>query len=222
MPKVFCWKNRRTWPVDWPGCEIEPDSEAAWRLASRLEQEYSSFVAYHACRPLDVASYYRDGVGIASHSDLLQLALCIFADGTFSEISPEDVLAAAQDMPSTSDARLYVALDDRHIINWCGHYLLYGSEYVTGIAAGLMRRYGRDYRQYLKSFGRPTVFELQIPLDWMSGDCLAELASVMSRAVFHNNVACEEDFTVTLHRHVPPEFIRLHSHPKVIRDPLSR
>lgn len=178
-------------------------------------------MAYHACRPIDVSSYYKDGLRIARHYDLVEIAQGIFANGNFDEISRDDVFASAQEMPSTSDNRLYVALDDRHIINWCGDYLLYGSEYVIGIAAGLSRNHISDYRQYLKNFGKPTIFKLQLPLTLMSVDCLAELASGMSRAVFNNDIAHEEDFTVTLHQPVPPEFITSHFHPTYIEDPLA-
>lgn len=222
MQKVFSWKDGTTWPDNWPGCEIEPNSSRAYELASQLRRQYDCFVAYHACRPIDTTSYYQNGLRLADHTALLNDALRIFGDGNFSEISREDVVESARAMPSSSNARLYVALDDRHIVSWCGHYLLYGSEYITGIAAGLTRLNGFDYRQHLKSSGRPTMFELHLPLSWIGGDCLAELSSVMARRVLFDEIAYEEDFTMTLHRPVPPEFIISHYHPPIIRDPLTR
>lgn len=217
---MFCWKDKRTWPGDCPGGKIEPDSEEARDLAIRLEQDYASFVAYHACRPTCVAPYYKDGLRIVPRSDLLSIALDIFASGRFPEITREDVLAAAEEVSGNDDPpMLCVALDDRTLINYYGHYLLYGSEYVIGIAAGLTRRYGHDYRQFLKSLGKPTVFEVELPSDWLSDEDRSYLAKCMSAAALDGDIVHETEFTVTLDRAVPPEFIRSHSHPRVICDP---
>lgn len=217
--RVFCWKDKETWPLNWPGCKIEPDSEEARDLAVRLEQQYSSFVAYHACRPVDVSSYYRDGLRVACHSDLARAALEVFASGQFPELSRDDVLAASEQMSDIDDDKLYVMLDDRDLIEYCGHYLIYGSEYLTAIAAHLSDIYGCDYRQHLKSMGRATVFEVELPFEWMPEEYQMCLASDLSRAVFHDEPAHEIDFTVTLSRPVPPECIRSHQHPMRIRDP---
>jgi len=145
----------------------------------------------------------------------------IFAGGQFSVISEEDVLRAASELPGTADTKTFIVLDDRALLEFANHYLLYGSEYITAIAAGLSRKYGHDYTQYLKNFGRPTVFELEIPLTWLTKSDLRVLAWQMSLAAFNDAIARLVDFTVTLHRGIPPEYIKSHTHPKVMQDTLT-
>lgn len=215
--RVFCWKDKDTWPADWPGLDIDPVGNEAQELAQRLDREYDRFIAYHACRPVDVSSYYKEGLLVARHADLLQMALRIFVGDQFPEISEDDVLAASKRKPSTDDGMLYVVLDDRALIYGSSHYLLYGSEYLACIAARLQDQYGRDYPQYLRSFGKPTVFELELPFEWMPGPHRSSLAAGMSWAVLLDDVSHQKDFTVTLGRTVPSEFIKSHSHPEIIR-----
>lgn len=220
--KVFCWKDKGTWPADWPGIDIDPAGDEAQELAHRLDREYDRFVAYHACRPVDVSTYYKDGLCIARHSDLLNMALEIFVGDQFPEVTKNDVVAAAEQKPATDNGKLYVALDDRILIHQSSHYLLYGSEYLACVAARLQDQHGRNYLKYLGSRGRPTVFEMELPFGWIPQGHRQSLAAELSWAVLHDNVAHHLDFTVTLQRSVGPGFIKSHSHPANIRDPLHR
>lgn len=61
------------------------------------------------------------------------------------------------------DGKVYLCLDDRIIFATAGHYLIYDSEYLCSIATALIEVPSIDYRQILKSFGDPTVFEVNLP-----------------------------------------------------------
>lgn len=223
MSSIFHWKEKKTWPVRWPKISVEPDSDEAYALAQRFAERYEYLRVYHACRPLDPSTYYQDGLRIADHEQLLQYALALFANGQFPAISKDDVIHAASRSSGIDNHRVYVALDDRlYIEDGCGHYLIYGSEFICGIAAALSGRYGPDYRQHLKTIGRPTIFEIHLPVSWVDERTLAELASDIARAKSERSVADLMDFTITLQESVPPEYIRSHYHPTRIIDPLLR
>ncbi len=72
---------------------------------------------------------------------------------------------------SRSDA--VPVLDAREI---SGHYLIYGSEHICGIAASMVRQVGLDCRQSLKRFGTPTVFRVALPREIIPKSQLRELA----------------------------------------------
>src|SRR5919205_705887 len=99
-------------------------------LTERLVRYYSAVRAFHACRPLDVSSYYEQGLipldpGKAA-SDFKRHLLC----GDFPELDESDLDSVIKDTTlDTIEGRVYFNLDERLLIEQCGHYLLYGSEY---------------------------------------------------------------------------------------------
>ena len=122
----------------------------------------------------------------------------------------------AQDISSIDNDRVYLALDDRDFVRCGGHYLIYGSEYILSIAAGLEKVFNRNYRHYLKQFGIPTIFELSIPIEWLSLAERRALACYLGRAVADDSCGELIDFTVTLKHEVPAEYVVGMSHPPVI------
>ena len=220
MSKIFHGKDKKTWPEDWPEVSVEPDSVESEKLTQVIYKISDKIHVYHACRPIDPSTYYRDGLKIPVQEELLKQAIDIFSNGQFQEISEDDVILAESKMEKPKNHRVYFALDDRHLEEYCGHYLIYGSEYISGIAAILSGFYGPDYSQDLKKIGIPTIFEVHLPVSWIDESILAELVSEMAIAIFEDNIASQIDFTITLHNSVPPEFIHSHHHPKQIIDPI--
>jgi hypothetical protein len=114
----------------------------------------------------------------------------------------------------------YATLDDSYFLSHSGHYLIYGSEHICGIAAGLSGTGIKEYRQVLK---RPTIFKLSLPFTLIDDADFAELAEVVHQWVPRVRAGrrpTEIDFTFLLQQSLPPRSVISHQHPMVIRDPI--
>lgn len=117
--------------------------------------------AYHGCRPANLDSYRKHGIR------MLDCTAIIVLTREWLETVPnnEGLLPLLSDMtervgPATREGHVYFGLDDRFLVEHCGHYLIYGSEFLT---AG----FGRQ-RQVLTTRGRPTVIEVDVPIGLMN------------------------------------------------------
>ena len=188
-------------------------------------RRFKGFIGFHGCRPIDVRPYYAKGIKLADHEELTAIARRIFVSPEFPEIRSEEFDLITSKISGIDHAKTYVVLDEQELIGYCGHYLIYGSEHICGIAASLTRRGGRDYRQVLKRFGIPTVFRLAIPYESIPKLQLEQLAD-------HLSEWCEEfigwddpphfSWSFILDALLPPEFVVAHCHPDIVPDPLLR
>jgi hypothetical protein len=117
------------------------------------------------------------------------------------------------------EGRCFVVVDERFLVEECGHYLLGGSEFVQGIIGP------REVQMLLRE-SAPTVIEVDLPLNAVrpsqvtefTKDLIGEWARVFRR------VQCDArrlDFTFCLREPVPPAWIAGHYHPPVVHDPHS-
>lgn len=188
-----------------------------------MHSEYKGLRGFHGCRPRDVESYYRYGIQPANHRELDTQARQIFLTDEFPEVSAETIDNAIVRIGSSDEHRVHAILDDRVLLNRAGHYLIYGSERVCAIAARLGPGELPDYRQALKRYGRPTVFEVAIPWEVPTEGELQHLSEYISRElafVRRGESVSELDFTVTLYQPISPGQILSHYHPEVVIDPL--
>ena len=116
-------------------------------------EAYDAIEVYHAARPIDVDAYYHQGIRLADHVSLTAAAHRIFRSGEFPELDEAAFQRAVQRLSGIDNERIYTGLDDRDFLENCGHYLIYGSEHICGIAAALSRNHVTDYRQILKRYG---------------------------------------------------------------------
>ncbi|HEU4454371.1 MAG TPA: hypothetical protein VFR81_14985, partial [Longimicrobium sp.] len=95
-----------------------PRDEALECLISVIANEFTYVRVYHACRPVDVSSYYERG--IIRHNDwLLDRAREFFR--SFPEIPSDAVERAIVMTDLTSDhGRVFVVLDDRIFLTEAG------------------------------------------------------------------------------------------------------
>lgn len=217
-PKVFEWRSHRHWTY------------FAKRKLKRIEVhrflgEFDAFVAFHACRPMSVEPYYRNGLTIADHENLTAFARKIFVTDEFPEITPIDFEMITNKISRIDHQKTYAVLDDEELIRFCGHYLIYGSEHIIGIAAALMKYGKRDYRQILKRFGTPTIFRLELPRDCVPPEQIEQLSDYLSEL--------SEDFvgrdkppylswSLIFSKSLPANCVISHVHPEVVPDPLLR
>lgn len=203
------------------------DANSKWYLAERLIEKYDVIRAYHGARPLDVSSYYIHGLQTMDPEKIEQQARDFFLSVRFPELTLEAVKNAIAGVgKNLREGRVYFEATKRMLEDHCAHYMLYGSEFITGVAAGLWR-HGRDYRQELKTIGKPTVFVCDVPLAWMDGRLLQEYAGAALEAIFESILDTNYHHPpngrgsgVILKRTLPPEFIVSHYFPKRLADPL--
>lgn len=146
----------------------------------------------------------------------------IFLSGEFPEISAACIDAAAAGIPDVDDGRVFVSLDDTDFLEFASHYLIYGSEFICAIAAGLSRTSARDYRQVLKRWGTPTIFRLKLPLGAISESDRNQFVEALSQQVPHvrrRRPVPAIDFTFRLRSGLPADSVLGHRHPERVLDP---
>jgi hypothetical protein len=158
-----------------------------------------------------------------------QQARSLFLGGSFPELSEGDLEAAIATV-GTDDrtGRVWFDGNEQMLVEECGHYMLYGSEYLIAIAANL--RGHRNYRQVLKTLGTPTVFVCDVPLELAGDPLVQELAGTVIEMIFQELLGGKR-FSLDEYRHrgmgfsirkqLPPECLIGHYHPVIKYDPLQ-
>lgn len=192
-----------------------------------FKKSYTHILTYHACRPIDIKSYYINGLQKISFESLQNRFREIYLSKTFPEVSETDIIDAILSLSeSYSRNELYVTLDDREFISYCGHYLIYGSEYLSCLALGLKPESNYDYRSHLRTIGIPTIYKIKLPINMVHDDDLRCLYNDGIRHwiynYLHNRLQSSSiDFTFLITDKIPPEYVIDHWHPKKIRDWLN-
>jgi len=201
------------------------DEDTHLRVAQHLPRLYSEVRVFHACRPESLDPYMREGLRPLSALEAEQVARDVFlaADPRLTE---EHLRAAIKELrPDGRDGHLYAALDDRLFVQDSGHYLIYGSEYVAGLAVQLAQVTGTDYQAWLRRRGTPTIIAAALPVVEIPEHELQQLAAVLCREIA-GDPGCEYvesevmDFTFARRTGIPPDRLRGFTHPTVIPDPL--
>lgn len=193
----------------------------------RFNEKYSHIRAYHGCSPTDIHSYLDHGLRPLNIDEFNLHAKRHFCGQMFSEVTNDILQMAIVDVGAgLRENRIYFGLDDQFLINYCGHYLLYGSEYLACVAASLTRLTGRmDYQQSLKGIGKPTILACNIPTSMIENSILEELCRHMVQHFFENHLdsshSTELDFGFEIHEPLPPEEIASYYHPEHVPDPFT-
>lgn len=213
----FIWNSAEWW--DWFRSGRRKPSTSA--LVSRL-QEYDSFISFHGARPQDVSAYYTQGIKLGVVDSLNAQAREIFLSGRYPEITPSILNQAIFTASRTDDRKVFVIVDEREI---SGHYLIYGSEHICGLAASMIIDAGFDCRQILKSFGTPTVFRIELARDLIPENQLVEFAEHVLEACWDTRKRTQPprfDWSWILRQEIPGKSVLDHVHPEEIPDPLLR
>lgn len=196
-------------------------------VAERLHEKFDAIRCYHGARPTNIESYYDHGIRIMDPAEVEQRARNVFLSGAFPELSSEDVERAISAVGREHwQGRAYFEASKRELEDFCGHYMLYGSEFVTGVAAALGCD-SPDYRQVLKEIGTPTVFLCDIPLTLLPLPFLKDFAGSAIASIFeailepgYRHPPAGQGAGIVIHQSLAPEFIVGHYTPKRLRDPL--
>jgi len=202
-----------------------PREDAFLVLAKRLSTYYTHIRVYHACRTTDTQSYYLRGLRALRREELRHMAVRIFVTPRFPEISEGMIDEAIADMwLDKRDEHVFVGLDDRHLIQCCGHYLIQGSECLMGVAARLKPMTGKDYTPVLRNLGRPTMFMCELPFSLITEDEARQLSGIIIERLFEEILLQEPlkrrlSFTIASRNDISPACLKRHYHPDGIPDP---
>jgi hypothetical protein len=192
-----------------------------------FKNSYTHIMTYHACRPVEAKNYYINGLQKIDYEILQDRVRKIYLNEPFPEMTEKDIEKAIEVMSQDySSNELYVTLDDRQFITDCGHYLIYGSEYMSCLALRLKPESYYDYRAHLRTIGIPTIFRIKLPLRMVDDDDLRCLYSVAVRHWIYNYANDRKhnrpiDFTFLVTDNIPAENIISHWHPQTIQDWLN-
>lgn len=138
--------------------------------------------------------------------------------------SDEDIdTAIAAVSIKTRDGFVHAALDDRDFIEKCGHYLIYGSEYLNCLSINLPSA-SEHTRDILKKIGKATVFVCRLPFSEVTDlNYLVPLlmADHFFRIAYDRNEVNRIDYTITLQKTIPVGAIVRHYYPIRIKDPFK-
>ena len=210
----------------------EPVRDADEVIVDALKSTWTHIRAFHGCITTDVKSYYNQGIKPLSLNDTNRYAHNYFvrACPRLNSRSIDRAIKHVGQDYDASDERAFFALDCAHLLQHCGHYLIYGSEYLLALAGELtpMDSLGDacDLRWRLKGRGRPTVFACHLPIDRVEPGAVVELARLLVAETFKwlrnpAHVPLSRRFGFPIGGSLEPEYIIKHFHPAVVRDPLG-
>lgn len=137
--------------------------EKSFNVVTRvIIQKYRYAIFYHACKPINIEDYLKNGVR-GQNIDLLKKQMIELLGVTEEEI---DVELEKIGYRENEKGVLWLVNDDERMIKINSHYLLYGSELRFGIAKkiGKKKRKETEYKQILLNSGTPTIFKVRVEL----------------------------------------------------------
>lgn len=195
-----------------------PGSEEAFIELVDQALERSRVRTFHGTRTADARSFAEEGIWLHDRAKLEAHVRSLVAhhealNGMTDRLDEE----FARTAHLIDHGRCFVVVDERVLIEECGHYLLGGSEFVQGIL-------GPYAAQAVLSDCAPTVIEVDLPLSRVTPSQLREFsrtlvgewAKVLRRS---RSTPRRLDFSFCLREPVPPSWIVGHFHPPVVHDP---
>ncbi len=196
-------------------------------LVKKFKHIYPLIRMFHACKPENVGDYFSDGFKTLDVNANDKKARELFLSSRFHGITSEDFNVAVKELQRQQrQNKLYFCLDDENLIAFAAHYLIYGSEYLTGIASVLSRKTGTDTLAVLRDIGIPTVFICDIPYALIPKPRFTSLVietiiRSLNDSYMSGNKKPSIDFTFEFNRLIPNSVIVSHYHPSRINDRLA-
>jgi hypothetical protein len=198
--------------------------------AERLKTGYRAFRMYHSTRTDDLSSYYTHGLKIPNNSEIEGKARVLFLNGQFRSATEATLLEAIDDLNSREfayrsdkEARAFCCADERDFLTdagGSGHYLDFGSEYLFNLGLRLVGSY--EAKRVLRTVGRPTIFQIDTPMDLVDSHTVEEFAGSVLEYSFCKLLSDREPYafspgagsSVILRNPIPREAITGHFHPE--------
>jgi len=159
-----------------------PSTSPLSDFAKEIQVYWSHIRVYHACRTLNVEDYYRKGI-VAPSVEILDE----YVKTMLSQYIDPDILSTAMwhmhRYYDKADEKVFVAIDEKHLQSFCGHHLLYGSEYFLCCAmlVGAVTYTLNNILDTIKNSTCtvPTVFISNIPIECIPYDVVLEIAAII-------------------------------------------
>lgn len=190
-------------------------------VTTRLQERYPEVVAFHACRPANLESYKTHGLRPCDPERLQAQAREIFGDSDRLEAAIHKLReGASYTYEEHNSGKVFFCLTLEELVESCGHYLLYGSEYLLGIAGPLGKQ------NTLRKIGKATVIECCIPSSmipptyWkcLAGNVIADIFQKIADPDYEEGIPT---FGFPIYGSLPPEAILQFHHPTRIPNPLK-
>ena len=200
--------------------EFPGDEETFLELISQALEAYC-VRTFHGTRTADARSFINGGIRLHNRAELENYVRSLVAKHNCLHAiagTLDDRFAGTAHL--IDEGRCFVVVDERVLIEECGHYLLGGSEFVQGIL-------GPHVVQAMLSESSPTVVEVNLPLLRVTPSQLREFAKKIvgewTRILRRDPFAVRRlDFSFCLQEPVAASWVVGHFHPPVVNDPHNR
>ena len=200
----------------------ESVNEILPRLQAAVSRGFSAIRAFHACKPVSLASYYEHGIVPLTRDWLAQEAFALF-EGTIPQEEINQAVARAD--LSIREGLVWFATDPNELTGLAGHYLIYGPESINCLWQDHERRF-RESQERQRRRGIPTLFECAVPLSLIDSQWKREFTKRLLTEYFKGHSLIPDpdsssaEFGFCVRHDVGPEHIIGHAHPVFISDPL--
>lgn len=192
---IFDFSNATTW-ID---CQSTDD----------FRQQFQFLRAYHGCRPLYLCDYEKNGLQVPNKKRLSILTHELLGKYVDEKELNNLIETHWEAYPAKG---IYFALDKNMLLNQCGHYMIYGSEFICGIAAQCF------CQPKLKQSGIPTIISVNVPTTLISDFTIQELIDRV-QTDFDGMKTIDFGFRIT--ENLSAKHIVKIEHPHKIADPLN-
>lgn len=148
--------------------EINFDNKNLYEKVN-LKNEYTHIRGYHRCRPLNIDNYYDNGIVPINKEQALIQALYLLRDEWVDQDEIIKVFISHWSNLEEVHKHVWLTLTRKELIDSCGHYLIYGSEFICGMAAEL------GCQRNLRKKGTPTIFHCDVPIEKIPSDYLEDI-----------------------------------------------
>lgn len=177
------------------------------RKITDICQEYTHIRGYHGCRPLSIDEYYTHGIKPIEKSFAREEAITRLCSRWITKEKVMTVFEEEWEKLRYPDVSVFLTYSKTELLEECGHYIIYGSEFICGMAAKLL------CQPNLKKIGIPTVFYCDISLNSVPQCYLDEISEKI------HNKDSGDCFRVE-GKVLPVEIVNC-IHPNKIHDPLT-
>lgn len=169
--------------------------------------QYTHIRAFHACRTSNIKSYMEEGIHKFNRPQAYKIVHDILIQ---CDIKEEVILNCFEEHFNNKIHhfnKICVNISKKELLNFSGHYLIYGSEFICGIAAELVCQHK------LKKIGIPTLIECYIDKRKFSDEVLEYIENnEMKYGCWDGGIYLLDD--------ISPDEIAEVTYPRKIFDPL--
>lgn len=119
---------------------------------------YTHIRVFHACRPTNIEDYLENGIHDFTKEEAYNIAKDKLIQCGIDEDRIKEVFKEAWDEPGSPFNQICANISKDELMNESGHYLVYGSEFICGMAARLF------CQNELKKIGIPTIFVCDVDI----------------------------------------------------------